>query len=126
MFSHIMLGANDIEASKEFYDAVFNVLGYQPGVFDEKGRCFYWTDTGVFALSIPIDGEPATKGNGSTIGFLAKSERHVDDWHAVGLEKGGSLCEEPPGIREGSGMNLYIAYLLDPAGNKVCAVYRAV
>lgn len=125
MFSHIMLGVNDMEASKKFYDEVFNVLGHQPGAFDEKGRCFYFTGTGVFAISVPIDGNPATKGNGSTIGFIAKSEDQVDDWHAKGLENGGTPCEEPPGVREGSGMKLYIAYLHDPAGNKICAVYNA-
>lgn len=124
MFSHIMLGANDMKASKQFYDATFGVLGYQPGVMDDKGRCFYFTGTGVFAITIPIDGKPACKGNGSTIGFNAKSEQAVNEWHAAGLANGGATCEDPPGIREGAGLKLYIAYLLDPAGNKVCAVYR--
>ena len=124
MFSHVMLGANDIQASKKFYDSIFKVLGYQPGVIDEKGRCFYFNKTGVFALSIPINGEPASKGNGSTIGFSAKSEKDVNDWHAAGLANGGVTCEDPPGLREGSGMKLYLAYLLDPAGNKICALHR--
>ncbi len=124
MFSHIMLGANDIQSSKKFYDSILKVLGYQPGVIDEKGRCFYFTKTGVFAISIPINGEPASKGNGSTIGFSAKNEKEVNDWHAAGLANGGVTCEDPPGIREGSGMKLYLAYLLDPAGNKICALHR--
>ena len=124
MFSHVMLGANDIHASKKFYDSTLSVLGCQPGVIDEKGRCFYFTRTGVFAISIPINGEPASKGNGSTIGFSAKNEKEVNDWHAAGLANGGVTCEDPPGIREGSGMKLYLAYLLDPAGNKICALHR--
>jgi len=124
MFSHVMLGANDIQASKKFYDSILKVLGCQPGVIDEKGRCFYFTKTGVFAISIPINGEPASKGNGSTIGFSAKNEQEVNDWHAAGLANGGVTCEDPPGIREGSGMKLYLAYLLDPAGNKICALHR--
>lgn len=124
MFSHIMLGANDIEVSKAFYDALLGSLGYKPGIIDEKGRCFYMTKTGIFALSIPIDGQPASKGNGSTIGFAAGSTEAVDQWHTIGLQNGGTPCEDPPGIREGAGTKLYIAYLLDPAGNKICAMYR--
>lgn len=124
MFSHVMLGANDIQESKKFYDAIMEVLGYKPGVIDEKGRCFYFSDTGVFALSVPIDGNPACKGNGSTIGFAAKSTEDIDAWHKAGLASGGVDCEDPPGIREGNGRKLYLAYLLDPAGNKICAMKR--
>jgi catechol 2,3-dioxygenase-like lactoylglutathione lyase family enzyme len=124
MFSHVMLGANNIQESKQFYDSVLQTLGYGPGRLDEKGRCFYINKTGSFALSKPIDGQPACKGNGSTIGFAAKSPTDVDAWHAAGLANGGKECEDPPGVREGVGMRLYLAYLLDPAGNKVCALNR--
>jgi catechol 2,3-dioxygenase-like lactoylglutathione lyase family enzyme len=124
MFSHIMLGANDIQESRSFYDAIFSVLGYGAGVMDEKGRCFYFTKSGVFAISKPIDGQPACKGNGSTIGFSAKSPEDVDAWHAAGIASGGRTCEDPPGVREGVGIKLYLAYLLDPAGNKICALHR--
>jgi len=124
MFSHIMLGTNDMQKSKSFYDAILGVLGYQPGRMDEKGRCFYMNKTGVFALSIPIDGRPACKGNGSTIGFSARSTDDVDAWHTAGLANGGQTCEDPPGVREGVGLKLYLAYLLDPSGNKICALHR--
>ena len=73
MFSHIMVGANSIEESKTFYDAVLGAIGYKPGVIDPKGRCFYITNSGIFALSVPIDGEPAGPGNGSTVGFAVES-----------------------------------------------------
>lgn len=124
MFSHIMLGANDIQSSKAFYDAVLGVFGHKPGVIDEKGRCFYMTRTGTLALTQPIDGNPATRGNGSTIGFAAESPEEVDKWHSTGVANGGTPCEDPPGVREGSGMTLYLAYLLDPSGNKICALHR--
>jgi catechol 2,3-dioxygenase-like lactoylglutathione lyase family enzyme len=124
MFSHVMLGATDMQASKKFYDAILGALGYGAGVIDEKGRCFYYTKTGVFALSVPINGEPACNGNGSTIGFAAKTPELADAWHAAGLENGGVTCEDPPGIREGGGVRLYIAYLRDPSGNKICALHR--
>ncbi len=124
MFSHIMLGANDIETSKTFYDATLGALGVQPGSVDPKGRLFYRTKTGVFALSKPIDGEPACNGNGSTIGFAAESPEAADAWHKAGLANGGADCEDPPGIREGAGVKLYLAYLRDPSGNKICALHR--
>lgn len=123
MFSHVMIGANDLQESKKFYDAVLGALGHDPGVIDDKGRCFYFTDKGIFALSIPIDGEPACHGNGTTIGFSARSPELADAWHEAGLANGGVTCEEPPGVREGGGRQLYLAYLRDPSGNKVCALH---
>lgn len=122
MFSHIMVGATDVEASKKFYDAVLGTLGHKPGNMDDKGRCFYFTDTGIFSITPPIDGKPATRGNGSTIGFAAATPAQADAWHAAGVENGGTTCEEPPGERPESG--LYLAYLLDPSGNKICALHR--
>lgn len=124
MFSHVMIGANNIEESKKFYDAILGALGHKPGVIDEKGRCFYFTDNGVFALSKPIDGEPACHGNGSTIGFAASSPELADAWHVAGLENGGTDCEDAPGIREGGAVKMYLAYLRDPSGNKICALHR--
>ena len=124
MFSHIMVGASDINESKVFYDAILGALGHEPGVIDEKGRCFYSTKVGIFSVSIPIDGEPVSHGNGSTIGFAAESGAMADAWHAAGLANGGTAIEEPPGPREGSIGKIYLAYLRDPAGNKVCALHR--
>ena len=122
MYSHIMVGANDMNASKQFYDAVLGALGYKPGTMDQNGRCFYFTDSGIFSITPPINGEPATGGNGMTIGFAAKTPEAADAWHAAGLENGGVTIEDPPGERAGSG--LYLAYLRDPAGNKLCALHR--
>jgi catechol 2,3-dioxygenase-like lactoylglutathione lyase family enzyme len=124
MFSHIMLGANDLEASKAFYDATLGALGHKPGFMDPKGRVFWMTPTGIFSISIPIDGEPATCANGGTVGFAAASPAEADAWHAAGLANGGVSIEDAPGVREGAGMNLYLAYLRDPAGNKICAMHR--
>ena len=120
MFSHIMIGGNDIAAAKSFYDAVLGALGVEPGVIDPKGRCFYRTETGVFAISTPIDGNAASHGNGSTVGFLADSPEAANAWHTAGLANGGSTCGEPPGPRG----DLYLAYLRDPSGNKICALHR--
>ncbi|ASP46766.1 VOC family protein [Cognaticolwellia beringensis] len=124
MFSHIMVGANDVNASKIFYDAILGELGHEPGVIDEKGRCFYFTDTGIFSISKPINGEKACHGNGSTIGFAASSPEQADAWQAAGVANGGAACEDAPGVREGPVGKLYLAYLRDPSGNKVCALHR--
>ena len=123
MFSHIMLGANDIEQSKSFYDAILKVLGHSSGVLDEVGRCFYLTEGGIFALTKPINGEAATHGNGMTIGFKADTPELVDAWHAAGVAAGGVSCEEPPGVRTNGQRQLYLAYLRDPSGNKICATH---
>ena len=119
-----MLGANDIQEAKKFYDAILGALGHKPGVVDEKGRCFYYTKTGVFGLSKPIDGELACHGNGSTLGFLAKTPELADEWHAAGLANGGVACEDAPGVRVGANGKLYLAYLRDPSGNKICTLHR--
>jgi catechol 2,3-dioxygenase-like lactoylglutathione lyase family enzyme len=125
MFSHVMLGAHDIAASKAFYDAALGALGVPEGVVDEWGRLIYAHGGGRFLITRPIDGQPASHGNGSTMGFVAASPEAADAWHAAGLANGGTACEDPPGIRQGTaGRTLYLAYLRDPAGNKLCAAHR--
>lgn len=123
MFSHVMLGVKDLEASKKFYDAVLGTLGVGPGVAN-KNRYFYRSPTGTFAISTPINGEPASHGNGSTTGFLVQSVEQGDAFHAAGVANGGVSCEDPPGLREGPTGALYLAYLRDPDGNKICALHR--
>jgi catechol 2,3-dioxygenase-like lactoylglutathione lyase family enzyme len=124
MFSHIMVGANDVQKSKVFYDAVLGALGYEPAVIDEKGRGFYITKGGVFAITKPINGESASHGNGSTIGFLAESSEAAEACHTAGIANGGTTCEDPPGVREGRNGSNYLAYMRDPDGNKLCVVHR--
>ena len=82
------------------------------------------TKSGTFAISKPIDGAAACHGNGSTIGFAARTPEIADAWHEAGLQNGGTACEDPPGVREGTIGKLYLAYLRDPAGNKICALHR--
>jgi catechol 2,3-dioxygenase-like lactoylglutathione lyase family enzyme len=125
MFSHIMIGTNDLERAKSFYDKVLGVLGVPPARVDGH-RIFYRTKTGIFSVSKPINGESATFANGGTIGFAASSPEQADAWHAAGIENGGTTCENPPGVREGSAGKLYLAYLRDPDGNKICALHRMV
>ncbi|WP_322513941.1 VOC family protein [Rhodopseudomonas palustris] len=123
MFSHVMIGTNNLEAAKDFYDKLLGTIGIAPGAVD-RHRVFYRSKTGTFSVSKPIDGQPATPANGGTIGFLAKSPEEADAWHAAGVANGGTPCEDPPGVREMGGTRMYLAYLRDPDGNKICALHR--
>lgn len=124
MFTHVMVGADDVEASRRFYDAVLGALGVRPGMADDRGRVFWRTERGTFGVTRPIDGAAACHANGGTIGFAARDAEAVEVFHAAGLSAGGRACEDPPGVRESGFGGLYLAYLRDPAGNKICAVHR--
>lgn len=127
MFSHVILGVNDLEASRKFYDALLGTLDIKPGVYNHNGvagRYFYRSPSGLFGITTPINGEPATHGNGSTIGFSMQSPEQADAFHAAGVANGGTTCEDPPGWRDASVGKLYLAYLRDPDGNKICALHR--
>ena len=124
MFSHVMIGANDLQASRKFYDAVLGTLNLSPGVANNDNRYFYPSPKGSFSITKPLDGQAATHANGGTIGFLAETPEQVQAFHAAGIANGGTNCEEPPGPREGPFGALYLAYLRDPSGNKICALHR--
>ena len=123
MYSHMMVGSNDIAVSKKFYDATFAAMGGRAGSQDPKGRLIYVHNGSMFLVTPPIDGAPATHGNGCTIG-LAMTPEQADAWHKAGIENGGTAIEDAPGVREGNGMKMYLAYLRDPDGNKLCALHR--
>jgi catechol 2,3-dioxygenase-like lactoylglutathione lyase family enzyme len=120
MFSHVMVGSNDIPRSKKFYDALFDEAGFE----DAKGRLVYRRKGAVFMVSKPINGEPASAANGGTVGFNFDSPEEIDAWHKRGVEAGGTSIEEPPGFREREYGKLYLAYLRDPDGNKLCGLHR--
>ena len=124
MFSHIVLGAENTETAKTFYDATLGALGYAPGAMTDTGRVMYMAGEHIFAITKPINGQPASAGNGETIGFIAKSSDECDAWHAAGVANGGRAIEDPPGVREMGELTFYLAYLLDPAGHKLCVMYR--
>jgi len=120
MYSHMMVGSNDLARSKTFYDALFEKEGRQ----DDKGRLSYGRKGSVFMVTKPIDGQPATHANGATIGFACDSPEEVDAWHQRGIAAGGTAIEDPPGIRSNAFGSLYLAYLRDPDGNKLCGLHR--
>ena len=124
MFSHIMVGSNNIERSRKFYDALFTAVGGKPGKQDDKGRLLYIHRGALFMVTQPIDGKEACHANGGTIGFAMDSADQANAWHRAGVEAGGTSIEEPPGLRHHSFGDLYLAYLRDPDGNKLCGMFR--
>ena len=116
MFTHIMIGSNDLKRAKVFYDATFVALGGKPGEMDERGRLIYLHEGGRLMITKPIDGKPATVANGATIGIAASSPDHVLAWHAAGVANGGTAIESPPTDRPNVS---FVAYLRDPDGNKL-------
>lgn len=128
MFSHVMVGSNDIERSKRFYDAVFAVLGAGEAVrsISKTGqvRYFYRHDGSSFGITEPIDGQRATSANGGTIGFKCQSPEQVQALHDAAVAHGGRSIEDPPGLRHGVAGALHLAYVRDPDGNKLCALHR--
>lgn len=124
MFSHIHLGANDVEQSRRFYDALMGAIGGGQGVRDtDRDRYFYRHDGAMLIVGEPLDREAASPGNGMTIGFRVDSPEQGAAWHAAGLANGGTAIEDAPGVRDRGDRGLiYLAYLRDPSGNKLCAL----
>ncbi|MDY7573032.1 VOC family protein [Actimicrobium sp. CCI2.3] len=130
MFSHIMVGTNNIEQSKKFYDAVLGMFGAREPLRNKAStghhRLFYRHQGNTFCISEPINGEKATPANGATIGFTCTSAEQVQQFHDTAIAHGGQTAEDPPGLRDGGTMGpMHLAYVRDPDGNKLCAIYRA-
>lgn len=128
MFNHIMVGSNDLDRSEAFYNAVLGVLGAGPPLRNQSPsghmRLFYRHDGSTFCVAEPIDGEPATCANGATIGFKCSSPEQAKEFHDVAVASGGTSIEDPPGLRTSTLGSLYLAYVRDPDGNKLCALHR--
>lgn len=128
MFNHIMVGSNDIERAQRFYDAVLGVLGAGAPVRNIAPtghvRLFYRHDGSSFCVSEPIDGQEATVANGGTIAFKCSSPEQVHQFHDTAVAQGGTSIENPPGLRQGDLGALYLAYVRDPDGHKLCAIHR--
>ncbi len=128
MFSHVMVGTQDIERAKRFYDAVLGVVGAGEAMRNTAAtgheRLFYRHDGATFCVTQPINGEPATVANGGTIGFKCSTPEQVQRFHDVAVAHGGTSIESPPGPRESKAGTLHLAYVRDPDGHKLCALCR--
>jgi catechol 2,3-dioxygenase-like lactoylglutathione lyase family enzyme len=129
MLNHVMIGSNDIERAKAFYDAVLGgVLGVRAPIENKnktgQTRLFYIHDGSTFSVTEPINGEPVTTANGSTIGFVCNSPEQLKEFHDVAVANGGTSVEDPPGPRENAKGAIYLCYFLDPDGHKICGLHR--
>ncbi|MEP2101746.1 MAG: VOC family protein [Parasphingorhabdus sp.] len=128
MFSHVMVGSNNIERSKSFYNAVLGTLGAGEPMVDVKEdgttRLFYIHNSNIFSVSQPIDGQSATVANGATIGFACSSPEQVKEFHDVAIDNGAKSIEDPPGPRSSTMGEMHLSYVRDPDGHKLCAMYR--
>jgi catechol 2,3-dioxygenase-like lactoylglutathione lyase family enzyme len=130
MFNHIVIGSNDIERSKQFYNAVLGTLGFSGEPIRHVAasghkRLFYRHDGGTLGVSEPINDEPAHCANGGTIAFKCASPEQVKQFHDVAVAHGGTSIEDPPGERDGGLLGkMHLSYVRDPDGNKLCAVWR--
>ena len=128
MFSHIMIGSNDIERARSFYTNVLAVLGAGEPMENVNAtgqmRIFYIHNGSILGITQPIDGEPAGTANGATIGFTCDSPEQIVELHDVAVANGGTSIEDPPGPRESSMGTVHLCYFLDPDGHKICGMYR--
>jgi len=128
MLNHVMIGSNDIEKTKNFYNSVLGVLGAGDPMehVNETGqtRLFYIHDGSTFSISEPINGEPVSIANGSTIGFVCDSPEQVKEFHDTAVANGGISVEDPPGARDGTMGVMHLCYFLDPDGHKICGIHR--
>ena len=128
MLNHVMIGSNDIEKTKKFYNSVLSVLGAGDAMehVNETGqtRLFYIHDGSTFSISEPVNGEPVSIANGSTIGFVCDSPEQVKEFHDIAVSNGGISVEDPPGPRDGTMGLMHLCYFLDPDGHKICGIHR--
>ena len=129
MFNHIVIGSNDLQRAKVFYDAVLATLGVENAVVNAlptgPKRLFYRHAGMSFIVTEPLNGEPATAANGATVAFRCNSPEQVLHFHAVALTNGGASIEDAPGLRQNPVVgDIFAAYVTDSDGNKLCATHR--
>lgn len=124
MYNHVFVGTNDLEKARAFYDPVMGALGYANAASAAAPLLSYRCGEQGFAVRAPRNGDEATSANGGTIGFRAKNTDEVDAFHRAGLANGGT-DDGAPGVRSDSFGQPYIAYLRDPDGNKICAMWKS-
>ena len=126
MFAQIVIGSNDISASRKFYDAVLATVGVPEGIFNKEiQRIYYRTSDGSFTVTKPADGNSATVANGGTLGFKCETPEQAKAFHDAAVANGGVSIEDPPGLRNLGERKVYLAYVRDPSGHKLCATHYA-
>ncbi|WP_349356902.1 VOC family protein [Sphingobium nicotianae] len=118
----MVLGSNDIDRSKRFYDVVMGVLGVAPPELNFRGALVYRHKGAALMITRPLDGNAATAANGNTVAITLDSPDQVHAWQEAGVAAGGTAIEDPPGLRSYPSGQVYSAYLRDPDGHKLCGI----
>ncbi len=130
MFTYISFGTSDLERAVRFYDATMGALGHKRcevtgwdgwagwGTYEQHGA----TELALWVCK-PLDGKPASAGNGTMVALGARSWKQVDEFHAAALANGGT-SEGSPGLRLQYNPDFYACYVRDPDGNKLAVVCR--
>jgi catechol 2,3-dioxygenase-like lactoylglutathione lyase family enzyme len=121
IISHISIGTNNFERAVVFYDRVLSTLGCKQ-IMKYPGAVAYGREYPEFWVQTPIDGKPATVGNGSHIGFIANSKEAVHAFHEAALDEGGT-DDGAPGPRPDYGDSYYGCFIRDLDGNKIEATF---
>jgi catechol 2,3-dioxygenase-like lactoylglutathione lyase family enzyme len=120
MIHHVSVGTNDVKRAKPFYDPLMSLIGFRLlKVYDRAAH--YGASDIVFSLETPVDGLPATPGNGIHIAFQEPDRETVRRFHEIAIAN-GAADEGSPGIRTNYNANYYGAFVRDLDGNKVEAV----
>jgi len=117
MIHHLSLGTNDVARARRFYEAAFPVIGLHL-MQDKETELIYGASTFLVSLIVPINGHPATTGNGTHVAFAAEDRGMVHPFYAAALANGGT-DDGAPGLRPEYDANYYGAFVRDPDGNKI-------
>lgn len=118
MLHHVSVGVLDVERAAKFYDAALGALGYKRIMEFLPYAIGYGETRPEFWVQLPHDQNAASVGNGTHVGFIARSKDAVHKFHAAALANGGSNNGEP-GPRADYGPDYYGAFTFDLDGNKL-------
>jgi catechol 2,3-dioxygenase-like lactoylglutathione lyase family enzyme len=121
IMSHVSIGTNDFDRAVAFYDRVLETLGYGR-ILEHPGAVAWGSSFPEFWVQAPIDGRPATVGNGSHFGFIAPDKVSVHAFHEAALAV-GATDEGAPGPRPEYGEPYYGCFVRDLDGHKIEAAY---
>jgi len=121
IISHVSIGTNHYDRAVRFYESVLATLGIVK-IMEYPGAAAFGKAYPEFWVQTPLNGEPASVGNGCHFSFLATNRQSVDLFHETAVKNGG-VNDGNPGERPDYGHQYYGAFIRDPDGHKIEAMY---
>ena len=122
MIHHLSLGVRDLVTGAAFYDGVLGALGLRR-VFEDDEAIGYGLEDDNDILCLKLRDDAQAPGAGFHLAFAAPTRAAVAAFHAAGMSAGGK-DNGGPGLREEYGPTCYAAFLVDPDGHRVEAVFK--